>query len=175
MNVRAGISNCVLVVVVSVACAGVSGCNAIMGALMAPDGTPEVRGHWDGRVERVVVFDGHGKAHDALALEILDGPTMAEMRSSWEGYGPVHVSQARGGGTRPLLSRWPAGEWCRLIDPSSIEVGQMVRLGGRMTLASPDLAREVEGTNGRVSRAASSGHPDAEHVIIIEGAVKVVR
>jgi len=90
----------------SVPAIGVSGCNAIMGALMAPSGTPAVRGHWEGRVERVVVYDDHGQAHDALALEILDGPTAAEMRSSWEGHGPVRISQARGGGTRPLLARW---------------------------------------------------------------------
>jgi hypothetical protein len=126
-------------------------------------------------VERVTVYDGHGKAHDALALEILDGPTATEMRSSWEGHGPVRISQARGGATRPLLARWPAGEWCRLIDPSSIEVGQMVKVGGKMTLESTDLAREVERSNVRVSREVGSAHPDAEHVIIVEGAVRVVR
>jgi hypothetical protein len=51
----------------------------------------------------------------------------------------------------------------------------MVQVGGRMTLESPDLAREVEGANGRVSREFSGVYPDAEHVIIIEGAVRVVR
>ena len=93
-----------LVLALSVAGGGVSGCNAIMGALSRPSDTPAVRGHWEGRVERVTVYDGQGKAGDALALEILDGPTAAEMRSSWEGHGPVRISQARGGGTRPLLA-----------------------------------------------------------------------
>jgi hypothetical protein len=62
MNVRAGISNCVWVVVVLVVCAGVSGCNAIMGALMAPGVTPEVRGHWEGLPLDVV----HSESYAAL-------------------------------------------------------------------------------------------------------------
>lgn len=106
MNGTVRILNWGLMLTISAAAICMAGCNAIMGALMAPSGTPAVRGHWEGRVERVVVYDDHGQAHDALALEILDGPTAAEMRSSWEGHGPVRISQARGGGTRPLLARW---------------------------------------------------------------------
>ena len=44
-----------------------------------------------------------------------------------------------------------------------------------MTLFSTDLAREVETSDVHVSREVSGAHSDAEHVIIIEGAVRVVR
>jgi hypothetical protein len=141
-----------------------------MGSLMAPAQTPSVRGHWQGRVVAVTVHDFKGKDCSALALEVTEGPRAADMTPQPKG----GVSEARGGGDKPLLARGD-DMTCQLIDPSSFQVGQAAKVRGRMTLASA-YAGYVHGSpNLRVSRERWGDYPASEHVILVEGSIEPER
>jgi hypothetical protein len=145
---------------------GCAGCNSLMGSLAYQ--VPSVHGRWRGRVTWVKVYDYHGRAYDAAALEVTDGPSIAELKLRPEsGVGPTtEVS-------RPLLTRWD--DWCRLIDPSSLPVGSSVELTGKMMVFSTSLDRDRETFNVGVSRKRQNGRPLDELVIIADGPVRFVR
>ena len=163
------ISNNALDLMIVAVLAGACGCNAIMGSLMAPAApVPSVSGRWQGRIVPVSVRSYPGKAYDALALELIDGPRVSDMRPQPEG----GVDEPRGGGTKPLLARTKDWESCRLVDPSLLREGQVVQLRGRMTFASAYVDRDRDSVG--VSREKWGDYPAAEHVILVEGDIKVM-
>jgi hypothetical protein len=116
----------------------------------------------------VKVYDYHGRAYDAAALEVTDGPSVSELRLRPDsGIGPTtDVS-------KPLLTRWD--DWCRLINPSSLPVGRSVEVTGRTMVIGTDLDRDRETFSVEVSREWHEGKSLGGLVIIVDGPVRPVR